>query len=128
MVLARASGVLQHDVRNDVAAIAAEIERDQHRGFRIFAGCEFAKIDERPEFAERANDSLADLAGREFFERTRAMTSDRFSGVSESTTKSYAPCLGASNGHLSAIYCSLASRTTHASDTFFWRAMSSSVW
>ena len=68
------------------------------------------------------------VSGREFFERTRAMIWERSSGVSESTTKSYAPFRGASNGHLSAIYCSLASRTTHASDTFFWRAISSSVW
>jgi hypothetical protein len=32
------------------------------------------------------------------------------------------------SGHLSAIYCSDASRTTHASETLFWRAMSSRVW
>src|SRR5213078_3867410 len=32
------------------------------------------------------------------------------------------------SGHFSAMYCSLASRTTQANDTFFSRAMSSSVW
>jgi len=53
------------------------------------------------------------------------MISDRSLGESESTTKFYAPFRGTSNGHLSAIYCSAASRTTQASDTFFWCAMSS---
>jgi hypothetical protein len=66
-------------------------------------------------------------SGRVSFPLTRAILSDRSFGDRVSTQSPYSVLRPLNSGHLAPMYCSAASRTTQATDTFFPLAISANV-